>query len=31
MQQCQKNGIFAMNGKRMLQIQAEKAWSIFKS
>lgn len=31
MQQCQKNGIFAMNGKRMLQIQAEKAWEIFKS
>lgn len=31
MKQCQKNGIFAMNGKRMLQIQAEKAWSIFKS
>jgi shikimate dehydrogenase len=31
MQQCEKNGIFAMNGKLMLEIQAEKAWHIFKS
>jgi shikimate dehydrogenase len=30
MQQCEKNGIFAMNGKLMLEIQAEKAWHIFK-
>jgi len=30
-QQCKKNGIFALNGKQMLQIQAEKAWEIFKS
>jgi shikimate dehydrogenase len=31
MQQCEKKGIFAMNGKLMLEIQAEKAWHIFKS
>jgi shikimate dehydrogenase len=30
MQECEKNGIFAMNGKLMLEIQAEKAWHIFK-
>lgn len=31
MNQCQEKGIFAMNGKQMLQKQAEKAWEIFKS